>query len=158
MASHADTHDLDKLLRWQKDLEAAPADAPGVFAIFLVSGEDRAAHGVFRTFRTSFEERDMGFAHLVIFGQHGVSKTCRSLRERFGLEAGGGPSLALLAEGGSQIRVVPLPVGEESGSYDEPGGGWQEALNLAMSAIDSPSTSVNEALDFLKDICTELSC
>ena len=158
MASHADTHDLDKLRRWQKDLEAAPADAPGVFAIFLVSGEDRAAHNVFRTFRTSFEERNMGFAHLVIFGQHGVSETCRSLRDRFGLDDSGGPSLALLAEGGGQVRVVPLPVGEEGGSHDEPGGGWQEALNLAMSAVDTPSNYSNEALDFLKDICNELSC
>ena len=158
MASHADTHDLDKLRRWQKDLEAAPSDAPGVYAIFLVSGEDRAAHNVFRAFRTSFEERDMGFAHLVIFGQHGVSETCRRMRDRFGLEAGGGPSLALLAEGGSQIRVVPLPVGEECDSHVESGGGWQEALNLAMSAIDSPSNGDHGALQFLKDICTELSC
>ena len=116
MESHADTHDLDKLRRWKKDLEAAPSHAPGVFAIFLVSGEDRAAHNVFRTFRTSFEERELSFAHLVIFGQHGVSTSVRALQQELGLDETPLPTLVLFGgdtEDGEYFTadVVSLPRG-----------------------------------------------
>ena len=71
MPTRADTHDLDKLKRWQKDLETTPDDAPAVYAIFLVSEADTAAHNIFRAFRTSFEERQASFAHLVISASTG---------------------------------------------------------------------------------------
>ena len=157
MPSRADTHDLDKLNRWQKDLETTPAGAPPVFAVFLVSGEDRAAHNVFRTFRSSFEERNLGFAHLVIFGQHGVSETAQSLRAQFGLEAESGPSLVLISGDGSQPQIVSLPAGEGSDACREIGSGWREALDLATRQIDVGHKDGASALAALKEVCVELT-
>ena len=92
MPNHADAHDRDKLLRWQKDLAATTDTAPPVYAVFLVSEKDTTAHDIFRAFRTSFEERRAGFAHLVIFGQHGVSATVRDLQGELALP----PNLSLI--------------------------------------------------------------
>ena len=119
MPSHADTHDWDKLARWQKDLEAAEPDGPAVYAVFLVSEKDTIAHDVFRSLRASFEERGAGFAHLVIFGQHGVSATARALQGELGLAGEGLPALALFggdAEDGEYITMdlVSLAPGSET--------------------------------------------
>ena len=118
--SHADNHDRDKLRRWQSDLAAVAPDAPAVYAIFLVSEADKAAHDIFRTFRTSFEERfedrEAGFAHLVIFGQHGISATLRRIQAELDLLPEELPTLALFggdAEDAEYITadVISLPRG-----------------------------------------------
>ena len=157
MTSRADTHDLDKLRRWQKDLEDSAADAPPVFAIFLVDGEDRTAHDVFRAFRTGFEERSLGFAHLVIFGQHGLSETATKLRDRFGLKAEAGPQLVLYSGEGRQPQILTLPAGEDIHSDDSIEKAWRRALEQAIGAAGSPSEAKGEPLGTLKGICAELS-
>ena len=157
MPSRADTHDLDKLNRWQKDLEASPDDVPPVFAVFLVSGEDRVAHDIFRTFRSSFEGRNLGFAHLVIFGQHGVSETARRLRSHFGLEAESGPGLVLVSGDGSQTQVVLLPGGENDDSRRASAPEWRAALDQATRQIDARDNDGASALAALKTVCAELS-
>ncbi len=153
MTTHADRHDLDKLKRWQKDLEATPEDAPPVFAIFLVSGEDRGAHDVFRAFRASFEEQKLGFAHLVIFGQHGASKTARRLRARFGLDERGGPSLVLFSGLDSGPQIVSLPSGEEEDGHTDEGSGWREALNKAVEVVSRGSCQGRAAKDAVTELC-----
>lgn len=153
MPTRADTHDLEKLKRWRKDLEATPEDAPPVFAIFLVSGEDRAAHDVFRAFRASFEERNLGFAHLVIFGQHGVSETAKRLRTRFGLEEGVRPSLVLFSGQGNGPQVVALPAGAEGGPHPDAGSGWRDALTSAVGVVDGAGPNVRAVRDAVSEIC-----
>ena len=138
MPSHADTHDLDKLRRWQKDLEATPDDAPAVYAIFLVSEADTAAHDTFRAFRASFEERKAGFAHLVIFGQHGVSTTVHALQGNLGLAEDGLPTLVLFGgDTGLEPQVVPLPAGTRDAVKPEGGNDWHAALERAEMAMDA---------------------
>ena len=62
-SGHADRHDLDKLGRWKAGLDGAADSAPfPVGAIFLVGPQDRAAHDVFRRYRSIFEELGGGFA------------------------------------------------------------------------------------------------
>jgi hypothetical protein len=124
MTTRADRHDVDKLHRWRRDLLDSPFDSPSsrfpVYAVFLVSEADTAAHDVFRRFRSSFEEREAGFGNLVIFGQHGVSTTVRLLLEQLGLASDSLPMLALWDGAGfPQVSVAPLPAGESAG--DEPG-------------------------------------
>ena len=99
-ANRADQHDKDKLARWHRDLAGGvtggfPRGFP-VYALFLVSENDRAAHDIFRAFRSRFEELGAGFQHLVIFGQHGVSQAEQTLLARLGLAADAIPSLVLL--------------------------------------------------------------
>ena len=155
MTTRADSHDLDKLKRWQKDLETTPEDAPPVFAIFLVSGEDQVAHEVFRAFRTSFEEQRLGFAHLVIFGQHGVSETARRLRSRFGLDEGegAGPSLVLFSGPGTQPQIVPLPSGEEGDGHTDEGSGWRDALNKAVGVVSRGNCLGRADKDAVTELC-----
>ena len=153
MPSHADNHDLDKLKRWRNDLEAMPCDAPPVFAIFLVSEQDRGAHTVFRTYRTSFEARKLGFAHLVIFGQHGTSATERGLRANFGLEADSGPVLALFDGSSETPEAVPLWAGEASGSPTEMDSDWREALRRAESVLDEEGRAGLSIKDQLMRLC-----
>lgn len=156
MPTHADIHDLDKLKRWQKDLEATPEDAPPVFAIFLVSGEDRGAHAVFRAFRASFEEQELGFSHLVIFGQHGASETARRLRARFGLEEGVGPSLVLFSGLGSKPQIVSLPSGEEGDRGADEGSGWRDALNKAVKVVNGGNCKGRPDKDAVTEICRSI--
>ena len=156
MPSRADTHDLDKLRRWHKDLEAIPDGAPPVFAIFLVSREDRAAHDAFRAFRSSFEESNVGFAHLVIFGQHGLSNTAKRLKAKFGLAVSGGPSLVLFLDDSGQPRIVALPQGEEGVADGADAYGWQEALERAKSKLGERISREAAVLETLREICVEL--
>ena len=122
---HADNHDRDKLRRWQSDLNAGAPDAPAVYAIFLVSEADKEAHDIFRTFRTSFEgrfeDREAGFAHLVIFGQHGISTTLRRIQAELELPPEELPTLVLFGgdtEDAEYITadVISLPRGGPDGS------------------------------------------
>ena len=159
MPSHADNHDRDKLRRWQKDLAGAAPDAPPVFAIFLVSEADRAAHDIFRAFRSSFEERNAGFAHLVIFGQHGVSDTVNRLLAELNLPPDSWPTLALFTGSAeAPAAIIPLPAGNPPHGAPEPATAlepgpvleprpepedaasevpWQTALRRAEEVFDS---------------------
>lgn len=120
--SHADRHDLDKLKRWYDGLQQAhPVEAPGggfpVCAVFLVTGEDRAAHDVFRLYRAAFEELGGQFQHLVIFGQHGLSGTAAAMLD--GVDVDLPLPLLLLAPTSTATEaplfVIPLP----PGTHDE---------------------------------------
>ena len=167
--SHADIHDLDKLNRWYRDLTAhpddgtadgtenGPPDSPTVYALFLVSESDKTAHDIFRAFRSSFESRKAGFAHLVIFGQHGVSDTVNRLLAELNLPPDSWPTLALFTGSAeAPATIIPLPVGNppygapgpvavlepEPGSEPEPEGAasevsWQTALRRAEEVFDS---------------------
>ena len=112
--SHADNHDRDKLDRWRQGLEQ---DEPGSFpvcAVFLVSENDRNAHDSFRKFRDSFETRNAGFHHVVIFGQHGVSTTVRALLAELGLPPDHLPCLVVAAGAeGKEAAVFQLPSGNQ---------------------------------------------
>ena len=73
--NRADQHDEDKLKRWLSALlEESSNDFP-IHALFLVSESDQYAHDIFRGFRSKFEQSGAGFQHLVILGQHGISKS-----------------------------------------------------------------------------------
>ena len=120
--SHADRHDLDKLKRWHSGLRAAEsAAAPGggfpVCAAFLVTGEDRAAHDIFRLYRSAFEELGGQFHHLVIFGQHGLSGTAAAMQDGLGAEL---PlPLLLLFPGDTGTEAACLAVPLPPGTHDE---------------------------------------
>ena len=131
MTSHADNHDKDKLARWQRDLTSGSSAAFPAYAIFLVSGEDKCAHDVFRKFRSSFEERDAGFERLVIFGQHGTSTTVHSILAQLGLNLDALPLLMMLAGPmAASLAAVPLLPGSTE-SVPESGNDelWQQVLN-----------------------------
>ena len=158
MTSRADTHDLDKLHRWQKDLEAVSPDAPPVYAIFLVSERDTMAHDVFRSFRTSFEEHGLGFAHLVIFGQHGVSGTARRLLDKFG------------AGRRCPSRVGAVYRGRSTGSRNcssacwrgiwekhDTAAGWTAALDNAVGTVGDNAEYKEAVTTTLREICAELT-
>lgn len=137
MTSHADQHDLDKLGRWHRELTQRPDSGFPVYAIFLVSADDRAAHDIFRKFRSNFEARNAGFANLVIFGQHGISATAQSLLVEFGLSLDSLPALALIAQvDTSRVYTLQLPPGVSEASLDEErwGKGWQDVLNAVENA------------------------
>ena len=106
MTTRADRHDVDKLHRWRQDLLDSPSSPFPVYAVFLVSEADTAAHDIFRRFRSSFEEREAGFGNLVIFGQHGVSTTVHLLLEQLGLASDALPMLVLWD--GQDSRKCPL--------------------------------------------------
>ena len=93
--THADSHDLDKLVRWSRALDGEQPGHFPVYAAFLVRPEDRRAHDLFREFRSSFQNAGAEFQHLVIFGQHGVSRTALELLGLLGLPQESLPLLAL---------------------------------------------------------------
>ena len=143
MPSRADTHDLDKLKRWQKDLEATPEGGPAVYAIFLVSERDTVAHDTFRIFRDSFEDRNAGFAHLVIFGQHGVSATARTLQVELGLPDDSLPALVLVggdAEDADYITMDLVSLNRGSEAEPEPTlAYWTSAMFWSNQVMNNPS-------------------
>ncbi len=123
-ASRADQHDEDKLVRWHGDLVGGVTGGFPVHAVFLVSEEDRAAHDIFRAFRSRFEELGAGFQHLVIFGQHGVSQAEKTLLARLGLAADSIPSLVLLtASDPPLVFTLPLAAGDRRPAARGPGAG-----------------------------------
>jgi len=134
--SHPDRHDKDKLVRWHRDLLANTAGGFPVHAVFLVSADDLAAHGIFREFRSSFESLAAGFEYLVIFGQHGVSRAERTLLSEFGLSATDIPALVLVVSAeGNTACSLSLPAGNPAepapGQRPQP---WQEALAMVERA------------------------
>jgi hypothetical protein len=169
--SHADKHDHDKLARWYQDLSSNPSNPPfqkgakegslyeseaqvnpplsqrggfPLYAIFLVSERDRAAHDIFRQFRSSFEARNAGFEHLVIFGQHGISSTVRDLLAEFGWPIEAIPVLALFAAGlgaAPRCRIAPtevcsLPLPAESDGNPPSEQPWLKVLAGIEAAAD----------------------
>ena len=158
MPTHADRHDLDKLKRWKRDLEAMPEDAPPVFAVFLVSAGDRVAHDIFRAFRDSFQERNLGFCHLVIFGQHGVSETAKRLQAELDLPEEALPALVFFGEDtGVNPGVVPLPAGTDNHARLVDGCDWHAALARVEAIADQsraarpsePTRALNQRLNGL---------
>ena len=140
---HADTHDLDKLTRWHEGLRSGDTGRFPVHAMFLVSAEDKAAHNIFRRFRSSFEARGAGFHHLVIFGQHGVSSTVERLLTELGLipsqkglfemNPGSIPMLVLFTgRSASQFYLLPLS-GGSGGEDDHP---WSGVLAMTEKAAE----------------------
>ena len=141
--SHADNHDRDKLVRWHQDLSSGPAARFPAYAVFLVSPEDRAAHEVFRTYRSSFEERGAAYQYLVIFGQHGISGTLRGLLAQFGLTQEALPLLALFSDPPAKIvHSLPLSGGSPSHGPSE---------SSSTSVVDTPSEPWRKVLKRLED-------
>ncbi len=144
-ASHAENHDRDKLGRWHRDLVSGrPGNFPA-YAVFLVSHEDRAAHDVFRAFRSSFEARGAGFEHLVIFGQHGVSSALLGLLSRFGLDGKEVPTLALFTNPQSEaVHTVALSPGEPGQATDGavPPDNWETILGQVEQTADGQASSL----------------
>ena len=137
MTSHADQHDLDKLGRWRRELTEGSRGSFPVYAIFLVSADDRLAHDIFRKFRSSFEARNADFANLVIFGQHGISTTAQSLLSEFGLSQDSLPVLALVERNSfSSVYTLALPSGVGGAIIDEgPGPAeWEKTLSAVEAA------------------------
>ena len=140
MSHHYDQHDHEKLLRWRNDLAAAPIEPDGfpAMALFLVKPGASGSHDIFRRYRAEFEKRDASFAHLVVFGMHGVSATVRGLLGQAGLSEDDLPVMMLApsADPGA-IIAVRLPPGESIEGADDPNGGgtcdylaaWQDVLD-----------------------------
>ena len=150
MASdHADSHDLDKLTRWRKGLAEAGRSQFPVFAVFLVGPEDRGAHGVFREFRSSFEARNATYENLVIFGQHGLSKTLHGLSAGIGLSQGEIPLLTLIS---SPSAGTVYTVALERGSPVEATEGepWRGVLRLIEVASDAGEKTLD--LESIKEV------
>ncbi len=136
--SHADRHDLDKLERWKAGLDTADADDASRFpacAIFLVTGEDRASHDIFRRYRSAFEELGGGFHHLVIFGQHGVSTTQVAFLKEVGLGNESVPLLTIapMAGDSGSVYCIELPKGDLDTELDD-SQAWGAALKAVRSA------------------------
>ena len=138
--SHADRHDLDKLARWKAGLDAAGESGSSSFpacAIFLVTGEDRASHDIFRRYRSAFEGLGGGFHHLVIFGQHGVSKTQQAFLAEVGLDQSSVPLLIIapMTECSSTAYCIELQKGDPVGDLDEshPWGAALERIRAVAS-------------------------
>lgn len=157
----ADAHDRDKLRRWQQELTGSAPPGPAVYVLFLVSEQDTAAHDIFRDFRRSFEQRNAGFANLVIFGQHGVSSTVRLMLAELGLSEAGLPVLArFAAAAGAVVReITPLPRGKPAAAPGLAGAEWRAALRWAETKLDeSPAGGALPELhrtlrEMLGDLC-----
>ena len=140
-SSDADRHDLDKLARWKAGLDGAADSAPfPVCAIFLVGPQDSTAHGIFRRYRTAFEELGGGFHHLVIFGQHGISATLLAFLDELAARPGDVPLLALApldgGDAGGFVRM-PLPKGGTGNALDD-SQPWESALARIRAAVYGP--------------------
>jgi hypothetical protein len=140
MSHHLDEHDHDKLVRWQADLQATPIDPEGfpAMALFLVKPQATGAHEIFRRYRTEFERRDATFAHLVVFGMHGISATVRGLLHQAALSEDDLPVLMLAPSADPcAVTAVRLPSAESIEGADDPNGGgtcdylaaWQDVLD-----------------------------
>ena len=140
MSHHYDEHDHDKLVRWRTDLDTTPIDPEGfpAMALFLVKPQATGSHEIFRRYRTEFENRDASFAHLVVFGMHGVSTTVQSLLGRVELSETDLPVMVVAPTADPcAVTAVRLPSGESIEGADDPNGGgtcdylaaWQDVLD-----------------------------
>ena len=110
--NRADQHDEDKLKRWLSALlEESSNDFP-IYALFLVSESDQYAHDIFRGFRRQFEQSGAGFQHLVILGQHGISKSELGLLRSLKLLPEWVPCLIVFVAGDPTLfKRIKLPGG-----------------------------------------------
>ena len=145
MTNRSDQHDLDKLDRWQKALTEPRTNGFPVYAVFLVSEADQAAHDIFRAFRNSFEQRGAGFGNLVIFGQHGVSSMVHALLSRLTLTRDSIPLLVLLtSHDDSLVYILPLPPGDAS----DPNKGELSDMPLRLlSQVEKFADQADKAFD-----------
>ena len=136
--NYAENHDLEKLIRWRKDLSKETVNHFPVHAVFLVSSNDRLAHDVFRSFRSSFESLNAGFRHLTIFGQHGLSSTARRLLREFRLADDEYPTLVLLVGAESEsVFSLPLPAGDSPIDLNlDENRPWQQVLATVQAAAN----------------------
>lgn len=154
-SSDADSHDLDKLARWYRELLPESSGRFPAIALFLVGPDDRSAHDVFRAFRGSFEERGAEFQQLTIFGQHGVSTTERLLLDALGVIEDSLPLLALLSDASTtEAWILRMPKGSKTGrSTDNPSESgwdasaepWRRVLDSVERAAVAPGPSLNLA-------------
>ena len=150
MASdHADSHDLDKLTRWRTGLAEAERSRFPVYAVFLVGPEDLRAHDVFREFRSSFESRDAPYENLVIFGQHGLSKTLHGLSAGLGLSEGELPLLTLISSP-SAGTVYTLALERGTPVEATEGDPWRGVLRLIEAASDEGEKTLD--LESIKEV------
>ena len=142
--SYAENHDRDKLIRWADALSKESANHFPVHAVFLVSSNDRLAHDVFRSFRSSFESLNAGFRHLTIFGQHGLSSTARRLLREFRLDDDEYPTLVLLVGAESEsVFSLPLPAGDSPIDLDyNDAQPWQ----LVLAAVEAAANDEDSIL------------
>tara|TARA_B100000745_G_scaffold184709_1_gene121092 strand:- start:127 stop:663 length:537 start_codon:yes stop_codon:yes gene_type:complete len=145
MTNRSDQHDLDKLDRWQEALTEPRSHSFPVYAVFLVSEADQAAHDIFRAFRNSFEQRGAGFGNLVIFGQHGVSSMVHAMLSRLTLTQDSIPLLALLTSpDDSLVYILPLPPGDAS----DPNTGKLSDTSLGLlSRVERFADQADKAFD-----------
>ena len=103
-------------------------------AIFLVTGDDRASHDIFRRYRSAFEELGGGFHHLVIFGQHGVSSTQRAFLGEVALDQASVPLLVIAPMTGEPgtVYTMELQKGDRNGDLDE-SQQWGHALESVIA-------------------------
>ena len=149
--SHADSHDLDKLSRWSQALAGGWGGDFPVCAAFLVRPEDRCAHDLFREFRSSFQNAGAEFEHLVIFGQHGVSRTALELLDLLGLPRESLPLLILFSgPAANWFYWASLEAGasdEDSvRTSKEPIGGSDAPWKMLLARIESGSDSAASEL------------
>ena len=125
--SYADTHDLDKLAGWYRDMVSAVSGQFPVYVLFLVSGEDHRAHNIFRQYRSRFQARNVPYQNLIIFGQHGVSTTVLGLLSELDLLLESLPLIALFdAPPTTRLRILSLDqVGSSAKQGQEP---WKTIL------------------------------
>ena len=103
-------------------------------ALFLVKPQATGSHEIFRRYRTEFEERNAGFANLVIFGMHGVSVAVRSLLAQTGLSESDLPVMMLApADEPTSVIAVSLPAGRKPGGRRRPQRGRHLRLPGAVA-------------------------
>ena len=128
--NRADQHDEDKLKRWLSALLEENLNDFPIHALFLVSESDQYAHDIFRKFRSQFEQSGAGFQHLVILGQHGISRSELGLLSSLKLLSDWVPCLIVFAAGDSiLLKKIKLPAGAgDSESYCETPRAWDVVL------------------------------
>ena len=128
--NRADQHDEDKVRRWLSALLQESLNDFPIHALFLVSESDQYAHDIFRGFRSKFEQSGAGFQHLVILGQHGLSKSELGLLSSLELLPDWVPCLIVFVVGDPiLLRKIKLPAGAgESEPYDETPRAWDVVL------------------------------
>ena len=110
--NRADQHDEDKLKRWLSALLEENSNDFPIHALFLVSDSDQYAHDIFRGFRRQFEQSGAGFQHLVILGQHGISKSELGLLSSLKLLPEWVPCLIVFVAGDPTLfKRIKLPGG-----------------------------------------------
>ena len=160
-----DAHDLGKLTKWLNALASVSNDHFPVCALFLASGNDQRAHNIFRVYRTAFEEYGAGFHNLVIFGQHGVSRTCSEIIRGLGLSYVQIPSLVLITNdmkiNGMVFHTTPLPRGVLSGRALEEDGKdvpWRVALDaIGYSYHTNAASSLDDVFGLKRLECSNHS-